>query len=129
MYNWISLRYMSFQGNSMPTAPTMQMRPRSRHRLKACCAGAGDFEAAATMAQSTPRPLVRPRHVQLDFLEVHVVPGELHAHRAHDADAAAVAAQAQSVLRRRRRFRGRRHDGAIHAASVGEAATCTTGFP
>ena len=39
----------------------MQMRPRSRQRLSACCAGAGDFEAAATIAQSTPRPLVSPR--------------------------------------------------------------------
>ena len=45
----------------MPTAPTMQMRPRSRQRLK-------------------------------------------------------------RVLRRRRRFRGRRHDRAIHAASIGEPA-------
>ena len=65
---------------------------------------------------------VGARHVELNFLQVHVVPGELHAHRAHDTDAAAVAAEAQRVLRRRRRFRGRRHNRAIHAAPVGKAA-------
>ena len=65
---------------------------------------------------------VGARHVQLDFLEVHVVPGELHAHCADDADAPAVAAEAEGVLRRRRRFRGGRDDRAIHAASVGEPA-------
>src|ERR1039458_925282 len=57
MYNWISFRYMSFQGNSMPTAPTMQMRPRSRQRLKACCAGAGDFEAAEVIDLRSANPL------------------------------------------------------------------------
>src|ERR1017187_3761560 len=58
MKSWISFRYISFQGNSIPTAPTITMRPRSRQISRACCAGAGDLDAAATITQSAPRPPV-----------------------------------------------------------------------
>ena len=57
MYNWIYFRYMSLQGNSMPTAPTMQMRPRSRHRLSACCAGAAEVTVGHLRCEYRENPL------------------------------------------------------------------------
>src|SRR2546425_1732932 len=58
MNSCTSLRYMSFHGKVMSTAPTTIRRPRSRQICKACVQGAEDFAAAAMITQSAPRPLV-----------------------------------------------------------------------
>src|SRR6185436_10433365 len=50
--------YMSYQENSISTAPTITIVPRSLQMSSASLQGDEDFEAAATITQSAPRPFV-----------------------------------------------------------------------
>ncbi len=65
----------------------------------------------------TPRP-VSARHIELNFLQVHVVPRETHLDCADHHDASTIAADVERQFAWRRRFRSRRDDHAIRALAV-----------
>src|SRR5687767_10752466 len=58
MRTWISFMYISDHGNSISTAPTITIFPRSLQISSAIRHGADDLEAAATITQSAPNPFV-----------------------------------------------------------------------